>query len=171
MLLSSVCKRLKPLNELDGSALQQRTSNSFPSRIDNSDEVRIRRKMYTKLNDNELMVKVDVQGKADDYISTIVFTDVEFSDVKDPEAVRVNELYIKPLKANQDVRVHCTCPDFRWTFSWPNKSNNALQGDPAPAYNRTTNRPPRNPTNSAGLCKHLIKSYLDVNNEHLVGGF
>lgn len=73
-------------------------------------------------------------------------------------------LYIKYENAS-DVKVRCTCEDFRWRFAAYNYSDNSLQGDPPDAYVKKTNRPPVNPNNTPGVCKHLIKLKEELEKE------
>lgn len=57
--------------------------------------------------------------------------------------------------ANSDVKVRCTCLDFYWRFANFDFKQKALMGDPNPPYVRKTNRPPVNPLQKAGICKHI----------------
>lgn len=62
-----------------------------------------------------------------------------------------------PLAGN-NVQVRCNCLDFHYRFSRLNAKNNALYGQPAPPYHRVpgSNRPPANPAQVPGMCKHLL---------------
>lgn len=60
------------------------------------------------------------------------------------------------LTGNQ-VQVRCNCLDFHYRFARQNAKNNALYGQPAPPYKRKTQtRPPANPMQVPGMCKHLL---------------
>lgn len=57
-----------------------------------------------------------------------------------------------------DVKVRCNCLDFYWRFTNFNFKQRALQGDPNPPYVRKTqNRPPANPMQKPGICKHIYQ--------------
>lgn len=69
---------------------------------------------------------------------------------------------IEPLSANDDIKVRCTCMDFRFRFADVNANNDGLYGKRPPVYVRKTDtRPPVNPSSAPGLCKHLYK-FIDV---------
>jgi len=61
-----------------------------------------------------------------------------------------------PLAGN-DVQVRCNCLDFHYRFARQNAKNNALYGEAPPKYHRKTEtRPPANPMQVPGMCKHLL---------------
>lgn len=64
-----------------------------------------------------------------------------------------------------DVKVGCTCEDFRWRFSYYNSIDGALLGEPPQPYVRKTNRPPVNQNKTPGVCKHLIRLKKELERE------
>ncbi len=74
------------------------------------------------------------------------------------------DYYIRKVSlGGQGCLVRCSCTDFRHTFAYPNYSKGALFGPRPQAYVRKTpnpplGRPPRNPGNHAGICKHLANA-------------
>lgn len=97
-----------------------------------------------------------------DYWSTILFDGVNYSDEDDQmsfqfEAADGSDYFIERVPRNVNVKVHCSCLDFYYRFAvWDNKFM-ALDGSPPPPYIRKTEtRPPVNPMQSPGLCKHLM---------------
>lgn len=137
--------------------LHQDTTGAFPSRNTSANQVRVKRKSFVKVGQNSLLVRGLVQGEEQDYHTHITFENVTFTNRSDPEAIAVSRWFIKPLSTNNnDVKVNCQCQDFRWTFAWYNSASGALDGNPPAPYMATTDRGPRNPTKSPGLCKHLI---------------
>ena len=68
--------------------------------------------------------------------------------------------------ATVDVRVRCTCEDFRWRFAAYNYSDGSLQGDPPDTYVKKTDRPSVNPADTPGVCKHLIKLKKELEREN-----
>lgn len=64
-----------------------------------------------------------------------------------------------------DVKVRCTCKDFRWRFAYYNSGDDSLYGNPPPPYISQTDRPPANPSNTPGVCKHLMKLKKELEKE------
>lgn len=64
-----------------------------------------------------------------------------------------------------DVKVNCTCEDFRWRFASFNFKDDSLFGNPPPAYASKTDRPPVNPSKTPGVCKHLLKLKKELERE------
>lgn len=76
-----------------------------------------------------------------------------------------NHIIHKPDLTKDDVQIRCTCPSFRFSYAYQDKQQKALFGRNFPPYHRKTkNRPPRNPRNLPGICKHII-----VAMENLIG--
>jgi hypothetical protein len=73
--------------------------------------------------------------------------------------------YIR-YSAKPDVKVRCTCEDFRWRFSPYNYSDNSLYGEPPGSYVKKTDRPPVNPAKTPGACKHIIKLKNELEREN-----
>lgn len=64
-----------------------------------------------------------------------------------------------------DVKVRCTCKDFRWRFAYYNSGDQTLYGDPPEPYISKTQRPPANPNSTPGVCKHLMRLKRELENE------
>lgn len=66
---------------------------------------------------------------------------------------------VTPAKLNvSTVAVYCDCEDYQMRFANFNIQNNCHLGPPPPRYIRkTTTRPPANPNQVPGMCKHIIK--------------
>lgn len=97
------------------------------------------------------------------YRPVIIFANVEYHPdhvqgsvtVSNPNGSRI---HVTPVQTSQNVQVRCTCLDFYFRFSHYNDGDNSLAGPPMPPYQRkTTDRPPANPAQVPGLCRHLIK--------------
>jgi hypothetical protein len=56
-----------------------------------------------------------------------------------------------------DVYVRCECQDFYWRFNWYNADDKSLYGRRRAPYEPTGTRPPVNPDEVPGFCKHLLK--------------
>lgn len=71
-----------------------------------------------------------------------------------------HEYNMHPISlTTQYVRVRCDCLDFQHRFAHYDHADNSLWGPaPAPYQRQTTDRPPVNPNQVTGMCKHLIKT-------------
>lgn len=80
---------------------------------------------------------------------------IAFYEVDDPENT-------VPSLSKHHVRVHCGCKSFYFYFSWQDMIYEALYGRHPKPYERKTHpgdknyKPPVNPANIPGVCKHLI---------------
>jgi len=95
------------------------------------------------------------------YNQTIMFKEVQFSEeepVVDKNKWKFledfNVWYKKPILDKNDVSIRCGCKDHQHRFSYANKKQKALFGNLI-KYVKKTNRPPLNPDNIPGMCKHL----------------
>lgn len=102
------------------------------------------------------------------YSTFILFRNVEFGvgrkrgwfaldGVFDPGSRK--PIVFRPIPSHSPLRVRCSCPDFRWRFSWENHREDSLWGVKAPAYLPVSDRGPANPSKLPGLCKHLMASW------------
>ena len=100
------------------------------------------------------------------YKTVIQFNDVDF--IPDDEAklapsspyvlVGSDKVHFEPLFMNKaNVAVNCSCESEYFDFEKQQQRSDALYGEPRPPYIRkTTTRPPRNPMNVVGGCKHIL---------------
>lgn len=100
------------------------------------------------------------------YKSSVLFESVDIvDDGSGTELQTANgPVNIAPVPGRSDVKVRCTCLDYRFRFADINDGENALLGNRPPPYVRKTDtRPPANPSNSPGMCKHLhtFMDYLE----------
>ena len=58
---------------------------------------------------------------------------------------------------NNDVLVRCQCKDFRWRFNYYDHIDRSLYGSKAAKYEAKGVRPPANPMEMPGMCKHCMK--------------
>ena len=154
------------LNEVTLANLVQSTENNFSDKTDRSNAsnlTHVQTIEYVPGNDGILRVVSHVLSKGNTYEQGMEFDGVEFKHEKEGDVVELEingdePLYITPIQKNRnDVRVTCTCMDFRFRFAYANYQKHALIGKPM-EYNKVpgSNRPPVNPTNEIGMCKHLI---------------
>lgn len=112
--------------------------------------------------EGKLLAKGTVRGSQGiEYQVAIQFEDVEYNpqDGGVTFASSGKEYSITPLqKQTTDVKVACTCLDFRWRFAQYNDAKQALFGPKPSLYAKVPNskRGAANPTHSPGVCKHLL---------------
>jgi hypothetical protein len=93
------------------------------------------------------------------YDTEMEFSNVDYSDTgrvlfrgSDNENYRINPISIR----SEDVKISCECMDFQFRFANLHNNNDSLLGDPPPPYIKTTDRPPVNPLQVLGACKHIL---------------
>lgn len=65
----------------------------------------------------------------------------------------------KPDYRRTPVRVYCACPDFYFTFAYPDYNKQCYYGKKPKPYKHVmppSGYPPKNPNNIPGLCKHIL---------------
>jgi len=103
------------------------------------------------------------------YKTIIFFKDVKFEESKKGK----NIVELKPSSGDNvflekidlrsaDIKVRCSCPDFRHRFEHFNKRDKALYGNPRSYTRKTDNYPPVNPKKVNGVCKHLMKMFRGI---------
>lgn len=112
---------------------------------------------------NSLTYKAQVLGETDTYLVYIQWFKVDFSEDKDAThelpAKGGDKLvyYTQPRISGNPVFMKCSCPDFRFTWEKQLYDGKGLLGNWR-RYTRVTppsGRPPRNPKNVEGFCKHI----------------
>lgn len=121
---------------------------------------------------------LEAKGKASSggskYDTIIVFSDVVYDDTDESNNITFtgsdnNEYHIQPINLNNsNVKVNCSCLDFRWRFALWNSKDGSLHGDPPGPYQKKTDRPPVNPKRIPGICKHLMKSVITLKQSKIV---
>ncbi len=143
--------------------LERSTERAFDTdRSDDANAVRITN-MVISPGQNTLSVNAQSLNtdKGSHYNTNLVFRDVRFQQqtTATTEAFTAsdgNEYYVERLDMQRtQVEVSCNCLDFYWTFATWNGADNSLLGPAPDPYVKKTDRAPRNPTQSLGLCKHL----------------
>lgn len=121
-----------------------------------------------------LEARGEAQSGTNKYQPIILFSDVEYQDEDTGEnitftAVDNNEYHVAPISLHQNnVKVRCTCMDFRWRFAMANQQNDVLHGPGPELYTKKTDRPPNNPRNVPGVCKHLLRFVNELKNSRVV---
>lgn len=177
MQISNVLK----LFERSMGSLMSVTRSSFgPDRENDSRRVQVKDVEYIPLVEQGMIqVKANTFSSmgGSPYQTIIVLNNMQYIneetfDSASPDMLNFTsadgtEYYVQsPQNRKSDAKVRCTCEDFRWRFAAYNDGDQSLQGDPPDAYIKTTDRPSVNPSNTPGVCKHLIKLKNEIEREN-----
>lgn len=104
----------------------------------------------------------------------IQFLQVEFVDSQAAGITRFvgrdgEQYFIHPIALDRkNIKITCQCMDFRWRFAMWNSADKSLIGAPPPPYVKKTNRPPVNPDQVPGICKHALKVIMRLSDLKIV---
>jgi len=153
----------KMLQESSFGQLQNKTNQTFgDSRKQEQNTINVL-ELVISPGDKSLSINTKTRNTNSNntYDTNMVFQGVQYVEKGAPQAVNFTAsdgqvYYIKPLQqANTQVQVGCGCLDFYWTFAAWNSADGSLLGAAPEPYAKKTDRAPRNPTKTPGLCKHL----------------
>lgn len=121
----------------------------------------------------ETVARSGESGKT--YHPIMMFQDVQYEEADTPQNVSFTghdgqEHHIQPISlARNNVKVRCDCLDFYHRFFPHNNRDKSLYGNvPRPYVRKTNTRPPVNPQNVPGLCKHLLAAAEALSNTGLL---
>jgi len=150
------------------------TENTFPDtdkRQNATAEVRVENVSFVPTSGG-LMIKSEVvnTNKGSRYHTSVMIENVEFQETSSNETVTIKgsdgaDHFIVPIDINTtDVKVNCTCLDFGFRFAIWNYNKDSLLGQKPEPYKKKpdSNRPPANPKQSPGVCKHLFKTFDEL---------
>lgn len=155
---------MEPLLELSLDQLSRSAEQAFPgttARQHNVDQVAVKH-IELLPAEGHLLAKGIVRGsQGKEYQVAIQFEGVEYNPEDGGVTFVANgkEYSINPLdKTTTNVKVACTCLDFRWRFAQHNDAKQTLFGPKPSLYAKVPNskRGYANPTSSPGVCKHLL---------------
>lgn len=170
-------KILKILNEESTySQLYTNIQTAFPDtkkRQHEAPKVNITNFKYIPFQSkNILQIKTTAVSGGNQYSPVIQFSNVNYNTGGRGvtfTAVDGSEYTIEPIRLSQNtVKVRCDCLDFHYRFATWNYNDESLIGKPPPLYRKKTNRPPVNPAQVPGLCKHLVKFFTVLRRYRIV---
>lgn len=158
-------KQFQYLMEITVPQIKQNNNTGFPNtkkRQNVAHLVDIRHvKFEPYVPSNKLIVIAEAFSNGNVYQPMIEFNDVEFTDSgvsnfkgTDGEEHSINKIML----SRADVSINCTCSDFKFRFAHQHYQNKSLVGEPPEQYVKVpgSNRPPVNPDNVLGACKHIL---------------
>lgn len=123
----------------------------------------------------ELQYTCDIAGTKETYSVNIKFRKMEFKNNSDADFRNLvkqrdgSTVYHKQIDLKETpVALKCSCSDFRFRFEYPLHQKKGLIGN-FTKYTKVpgSNRPPVNPDNLLGYCKHIhsLLTALDSSND------
>lgn len=163
------------LLELTYDRLIRNTNRHFKNeRNKKSSDVKLTNTVFIPyVNDNYLEVESESQTVNGKYISRIVFENVIFKDEEGPDVARIvtadgSEYFFRRInRSRSNVKVSCSCLDFYYRFAMYNNKADALASDPPKPYVKKTDRPPVNPAEVPGVCKHIIRMVEELDKDNI----
>jgi hypothetical protein len=110
-----------------------------------------------------LFVKGLAQNEGREYSTYIVFKNVNYKPEDKIDLVEITGSdglpykFKKLIAEKHDVLVRCSCPDFKWRWSYWDGQQKCLYGAKPKPYDPVSNRGPANPLELEGMCKHTLK--------------
>lgn len=167
----------KQLKEYSKTTLEERSSfaqlqtniiNDMPTKKRQyaTDTVKIvQLSLIPFLGTKNLLVKAVANNDGRKYDPQIIFNNVIFEEEDTPTNITFvasdnKKYHIQKISlTNNTVRVRCNCLDFYYRFAPFNAKDKSLVGTPPRPYQKKTDRPPVNPKQVPGVCKHLLKLF------------
>ena len=125
-------------------------------------------------NTGQLEVSGITTSDAKTYNTTIMFEGVEYQETDEASNVSFvgsdgDEHHILPLALSKlNVKVSCECLDFYWRFASFNAKDGSLHGEVPSPYTKKTERAPVNTNKVPGVCKHLMKTIIALQQSGIV---
>lgn len=171
-------QQLEQLDEATYAELERNTMNFVPATEKRQwvvNPIQVTKMELTPARESQtLIIQAEVNSNGNLYAPKMMFDKVMYEDADQNDNVSFTasdgeEYHIVPIELKQaNCKLACNCLDFYWRFSNQNHSAGSLDGNPPPAYQKRTNRPPVNPRNVPGVCKHLLKLAVQLRDSGIV---
>jgi hypothetical protein len=158
-------KEFKFLTEITMPTIKQNNISGFPNTKKRQNVSHLVNVLRTKFEpyvpSEKLIVVADTVSNNHQYQTAIEFDNVNYQENglasfkgTDGEEHKIDRLTMNSV----DVNVNCTCADFKYRFAHQHYQNKSLVGEPPEQYVKVpgSNRPPVNPDNVLGACKHIL---------------
>ena len=161
--------------------LYKSTVDAFPrtTRRQNSvDTVRIIEMLFTPfLGMKTLLVRGTAKNMENqkEYDTLVLIKGVRYLEKETARSVPLaasGRRYIleRTSAGSNEVLVRCSCPDFFWRFNHYNSEDASLYGRKRRRYESKGNGIVANPNEAPGMCKHLIKTVMALNDSKIMEG-
>ena len=164
--------------------LERNTVNTMPgaNRAQNTNSIQIRNLQLIPY-EGALGINSSVNSveSGNTYQPQMVFLDVTYINMEDNPDVEQDpnlvtfkaadgkDYTIEPIHLSRNnVKVRCTCLDFRWRFAMYNDKDGSLFGNGPGLYQKKTQRQPNNPQQVPGVCKHLLRLVAELKTNRVV---
>lgn len=155
------------LNESTLKELYKNAIDAFPSttkRQNAIDTIKVVKLDWTPfLGVRTLFLKGLVQNEGKEYNPIMLVKDVKYKNEPGTQTIKIaasngKEYYLNKISfEDNDVLVRCECGDFHWRFKHYNSLDKSLFGRDRKKYEAIYKPNSANPSESAGMCKHLMK--------------
>lgn len=160
--------------------LVAQTNLTFPdtdARLNSPNDAKLSNVRFVPSGKN-LVVKADATGLSNRYQVAMELVDVNPSGSNgtspNVEFIHRGKKYtVDPISADQtDVKVACTCLDFRFRFAYYNNNDGSLYGNPPPPYVKSPGsiKGPANPKRTPGVCKHILALFQHLQHMGVIRG-
>lgn len=155
------------LNESTLKELYKNAIDAFPQttrRQHATDTIKVVKLDWTPfLGVRTLFLKGLIQNEGKEYNAMMLVKDVKYTEGPGSKIIRIlasngKEYYLNKISfGNNDVLVRCECADFHWRFKHYNSLDKSLFGRNRKKYEAIYRPNSANPSETAGMCKHLMK--------------
>jgi len=110
-----------------------------------------------------LFLKADAINEDRQYAPMLLFKNIQYTNSLTSEAIEVSTAdgrqvrFHRPLIDENELALRCSCGDFYWRFNYFDHLDRSLYGRKRAKYEAKKVQWSVNPSESPGLCKHLIK--------------
>lgn len=115
-----------------------------------------------------LFVKAEARNEDRRYSPVVLIKGIEYGtdgiEITGSDGLRYK--LKKPSLENSEILVRCQCADFNWRFNFYDHLDASLYGSKRKKY-ESKGGPPANPKQMPGLCKHLIKTVMALQDSGL----
>lgn len=158
-------KQFQYLMEITVPQIKQNNTTGFPNTKKRQNVAHLVNIRHLKFEPYEpsgkLIIQAEAHSNGNIYTPQIEFNDVNYNENGDTKfnGTDGEEHIIDRIQLSRvDVGINCTCSDFKFRFAHQHYQNKSLVGEPPEQYVKVpgSNRPPVNPDNVLGACKHIL---------------
>lgn len=121
-----------------------------------------------------LFLKALAQNEGKEYSPMLLVKDIKYKESPNSKTIKITasngkEYYLNKISfQDNDVLVRCECGDFHWRFKHYNNLDKSLFGRNRKKYEALHRPNSANPSETSGMCKHLIKLVKILKESNLI---